>query len=619
MIRVFSAVVLLFQTICETRNTYPEEGADIQTFSRYLWDKLQIGTRWKVYIRAMTYDILHSSINWERPSNDRAQKTFLGTIRNFPSIIMRRHPCWRGRFVAFGRQFGKFFFGQHTNESVHFFTDDFRICRVYNFTYDPIYYIGGPNITLSDSSICLGDKPLRISWHLQAGESFGINYTLSEFTAPHSHGCTDAKLVVNLYNENVLPLIVCPNWAKQRFVGIHIKVIFFLRHYHNPLFIDKRHQKYTKLSFYYQILDLQNVSVMIKPWRPITLGMQGRLQLDFSHRSLMHFGKFPYASVYTFALDMDHLYHGDFLTPVIYRNNFNCTPSEAKVIFYDGPIQLFGEPALPILKYWSCPQNSTNTMSNRDNEEVRGSLGELNLIFFVPNSETHSSSHFALIWHAQHMLPEVLRIREVVLDLSNSVTIHFHPTPNTFIDVVHVQAPKTKSAHLAFTEINYVSLKEPYTRRTFSPCSDGFEIKDDLAGHKGHVWGQICSNVTAENILQHYQKDGLLIGRKVVLTRKQYGWLSTISGVITARAHNCVGYVNVLPNEGIKSNTLFRVSHAIVVFEATREAFNASDMMISDLRVVFRCLSQACCKIQIVPFSDLAQHARHLFVMRTVT
>ena len=568
--------VLLFRTISETRNTYPEEGAGIQTFSRYLWDKLQIGMRWKVYIRAMTYDILHSSIYNERRSNYRSQKTLLNTIRKFPSIIIDRHPCQSGTFVALGRQFGNLFFGQHTNKSVHVFADDFRICRVYNFTYNPIYYIGDANKTLSDSLTCVDDKLLRISWNLLAGNGFSINYTLSEFTAPHSHGCSDAKVVMNLYNENSLLLIVCPNWATQTFVAMHITVKFFLRHYHNPLFIAKLDQKYTKLSFHYQILDLRNVSVtcyMFPTRQLVKLGMQSRVQLDWSDQSLMHVGKFQCASVYAFAFYIGNLY-GDFLTPVIYRNNFTCSIPEAEAIFYDGPIQPFWEPALPILKYWSCPQISNNTTANRENEEVRGSLNELNLIFFVPNSETHDSSHFALTWHAQHMLPEVLRIREVLLDLSKSSTIHFPPTPNTFIDVVHVQAPEGKFVHLSFTEIKYIIPKELYTRKTFSPCYDGFEIKDPM-DNKHHVDGQICSNVTAENILQYYQTDGLIVGHDVVLMRKQYGWLSSISGVITARAHNCVGYVNVLPSEGNHLRT-YRVSHAIVAFDATTVKFNDS-------------------------------------------
>ncbi len=614
MIRVCMAVVLLFQNMSETRNIYPEDHTEgTQAFSRYLWDKLQIGTRWKVYIRPMTYDILHSSINRGRQSNYRAQKTLLNTIRDFPSIIIDRHPCRSDIFVAFGREFGNFFFDQHTNESVHVFADDFRICREYNFTYNPMYYIGNPNITLSDSLTCLGDKPLRISWNIQAGEGFGINYTLSEFTVPHSHSCSDAKIKMNLYNEYRCPLIVCPNWAKQTFVAIQITVNFFLRHYHNPLFIAKRDQKYIKLSFYYQILDLRNVAVTcyLIPYRqPVKLGMQRRLQLDWSDKYLMQVGQFPYASVYAFALYIGELY-GDFLTPVIYRNNFTCNIPEAKVLFYDGPIQPFWEPALPVLKYWNCPQNFTKTTANRDNEEVRGSLDELNIIILVPRYKTLDSSHFALTWHAHHMLPEALRIREVVLDLSKSLTIHFPPTPTTFIDVVHVQAPESKSVHLSFTELNYVLSNELYARKSYFPCRDGLQINDPM-DKKHHVIGQICSNVTAENIIHHYQTNGLIIGHDVVLMRKQYGWLSTISGVITARAHRCIGYVNILPDEKSFSRT-YRVLHALVDFGGTFDIFNDSALMLSDLRVLFRCFSQACCKIQIVPFGDLALYQLYLY------
>ncbi len=375
-----------------------EERKVAYKLSRHLRDKLQFGTLWKVYIPAMAYDLLHSSTHKEPSSNYRAQETLLTMIGRFPSILSDRHPCRRGTFVIYGRQLGKKFFVQHTNEAAYFLAADYRICGMYNFTYDPSYYIDEPSPGLSERNLpCPGGKPLLISWNLHAGEAFGINCTLSEFTAPRSHGCADSRVMVK--SEKMTSLPICPKFGKWNLVALHITVTLVLRYYQNPLFTDKRDQKHTKLSFYYHILDFRNVSVRHAIWAPrrrhVKLGMEHTFQLNsfnitflnVSHVEVRYVLKLPYAWVYAFAI---HL--GGFLTPVIYRKKFSCNIPAAEAIFYDGPVQTLWQPALPILTYWSCPQNTiNNTATKYDDEDVRGSIGELNIIFFVPTREKNDS------------------------------------------------------------------------------------------------------------------------------------------------------------------------------------------------------------------------------------
>ncbi len=96
-----------------------------------------------------------------------------------------------------------------------------------------------------------------------------------------------------------------------------------------------------------------------------------------------------------------------------------------------------------------------------------------------------------------------------------------------------------------------------------------------------------------------------MVGRNITLIKKQYGWLLPASAVITASPHSCVGYVNVLPNRKNFASH-FRIPQAIVRFGITYEYFgNGSFARYSDLKIFFTCLSQACCKLQIVSFSDL--------------
>ncbi len=437
-------IVLLLQCMIEPRT----EADRTYVSPRYLWDKLKFGTRWHCYIQVTAYDLLYSSV-YREILNDGARKTLLDVISNFPVILMERHPCRRGIFVSFGRQVDRNFFVHHTNVSAHFLLVNFRICGEYNFIFNPSHYIDESNIGLSERSLLYpGEKPLVTSWDLQAGEGFRINCTLSEFTAPRSHGCADARVGIDLFHrEKQNFFIMCPNWGKRSFVSVHILVTYLLHYYQKPFFVDKLDQHYTQLTFYYQILDLGNVTViehlhpMVPTRQHVKMGMEYTLELDhlnntflnWSNASLVYTGQFPYAVVFAFTLYLE-----DFLTPVISQKNVTCNIPEAEAIFYDGPVQMFWQPALPVLKYWSCSQISSHLMADHNDDEVRGSIGELNVILFVPKNEKRETSKFAITWHAQPMLPEALRIREVVLDLSNITTIHFPPTPATFVDIVHV-------------------------------------------------------------------------------------------------------------------------------------------------------------------------------------
>ncbi len=111
-------------------------------------------------------------------------------------------------------------------------------------------------------------------------------------------------------------------------------------------------QHYTKLAFYYQILDLRNVTVtadmhsMVPKMQHVKMGMEYTLKLHhWSNALLVYVGQFPHALVFAFTLYLE-----GFLTPVISRKNVTCNIPEAEAIFYDGLVQMFWQSALPVLK-----------------------------------------------------------------------------------------------------------------------------------------------------------------------------------------------------------------------------------------------------------------------------
>ncbi len=69
---------------------------------------------------------------------------------------------------------------------------NFRICGLFSFTYNPSHYMDESNDTLSDFidmyQVYPGIRKVKnVFLHLQAGDGFIINCTITEFTAPRSH------------------------------------------------------------------------------------------------------------------------------------------------------------------------------------------------------------------------------------------------------------------------------------------------------------------------------------------------------------------------------------------------------------------------------------------------
>ncbi len=605
--------ILLFQSVQSSRRPFVKEGEALIPF-RYIWGKLQFGRQWQVYIQVMTYDLLRSIF-----SGKKYLKTLLDVARNLRTIAAKKHPCRRGIFAVFERHFRGNIFLKNKILSTYFFAADFRICGVYSINFNPGSFIDESNIDLSDRSLKPIGRHIKFVWHLQAGAGFSVNCTVSEFTAPRSHGCGDARVNIRIFVQQkyLRPQWLCPNTGTPNIIAERVKLTLKLNVYRKPLFLTKD-QRFTIFSVYYQIVDGAQLTVFgffaeptrqnVELGKDYTFGM-GNFS-DHLSGTFLNVKDSLYLRISSGGLiSIFSLYLDEYLTPVIFRQNISCNTLEGELIFFDGPVQLTLKASVPVLKYWKC-SHTYNPKDNSGSEEVRGSVGALTVVFLSPTrssrEEAHKSAYLAITWHAERMLPDVLRIRQIVLDLSTVTTIHFHPTRNTSIDVVNVQAPVGKFVHLGFTELGYVLHTEIYESIQRHYCLDGFEIKDPM---QFFTDGQICSNSTAENVLTHYQPKGLTFGQDIVLTKKQYAWLGTISAVITASVHNCAGYINVYPAPS-SLYLKYQKPGSIVTFEASTSVFeNNSFSHYIDLGINFMRLTNACCKFQIVPFEHFLYYA----------
>ncbi len=595
--------ILFVRAIAADRQPHLKEGERHVPY-KYVWDKLYTGTQWKVYIKVMTYDLLLSSFSGKESSSYRTLQTIHDVARDLRITAVKKHPCRREIFTAFGRQFERKFFVQETILSGYFPDAVLRICGICSITFNPGHFIDDPNLNLSDASVYPARPNLIYVWDLQAGPGYAVNFTVSEFTAPPSHSCEDARVTHILFYQNEKThYIWCPNSGKHNLFAIRMTLTFILKYYQKPLFtLD---QQFTKLSAHYQIVDSTHRFLTLDtlpsvPTRQrVELGMLYMLRADnFSKKFLSDSTIVSVLKSYEALAYFFHLCLEDYLTPVIFRQNVSCNISEAETIFYDGPVQLVWVAAVPVLKYWKCSDPSTIATDNGLGM-VRGSLGELTIMFLMPRGETHESPYLTITWHAERMSSNILRTRQIILDLSTVSTIHFHPTSSTFIDIVNVRAPQGKFVHLGFSEINYVLHTDKYVRY---PCLDGFEIEDPM---QFSLSEQICSNSTAENLLRHFKLDGLTVGQDIILKVKQYAWLGTISAVITANVHSCAGYINVFPRSHNMFST-YKNPGAIVTFDATHIQFeNGSLVEHIDMRVGFKRATKWCCKLQIAPFDSL--------------
>ncbi len=620
MLRVCALIVLLCHVVTGGGQTHQTERKMIYTPSTYLWDKLKLGKSWQVYVQVMIYDLMYSSFYSKGSSNYGTPKTLLDVIGNLPTIATDKHPCRRFKGVIHGRQINGKFYVQGTSHFDYYMNAVFRICGLFNFTYNPSHY--NDESAFSDVSdmdqIYPGNRKVRyITTNLQAGDGFIINCTVSEFTASRSHGCADARVKVELYDPGYHWYTMCPNWGIHNFVAVYIKVSIFMEYYQKTLFSKAGDQHFTKLSFHYYILDFRNLLLklymlpMIPARQRVKIGVQHMLGVYhdntdafvLSESLLLYVGEFPNAVIYAFAL-----YTDDFLTPVVYRANITCNIPDAEAIFYDGPAQTFWQPVLPLLAHWSCSKISNHTTGSSEPEKLHGSAGELNIILFVPTEKTSGNPFITIAWQAERILPGVLQIHKVVLDLSTVTTIHFYPTRSTSIGIIHVQAPENRFVHLGISQINYVSHSEMYPFRS-TLCRDGFEMKDPKMIH---VFGRICSNSTADNMFNHYRIDGFTVGQEIILKRKQYAWLATMSAVFTASSHICAGYINLMP---LESNMYLKdtAPWATVRFVPFIKYFeNGSFAWYSNFKVLFERSPKACCKIQTVPFHELVLYEMEL-------
>ena len=595
--------IVLFISTTEGRET--SEANKTESISpRYLYNKFEFGTLWQIYLPVMAYDIVYSSMHRSKPST---YTTLLDVTNILPQVIVDRHPCRKSTVVITAARWRGQLYFQLAYPTNHFLTSDFRICGLFHVTYIPGFT---EDVTDSLSRQYPADKPLILPWNLRSNGSFAINLTVSTLAAPRLHGCVDSRLELT-GDISVGDDIICPNRRPTTAIGRDVEVTMILNYHAQKAAGDNRtDQCFTTSSFYYQILDIRNFSVQDLTYNlirlPATLQKDYNLRVHTYNDSFMKLNNFPIAFVgefrgalvYNFLLEMKGL-----LTPVVLRKNVLCNYREAELIFYDGALYLLWQQPQAILGVWSCTGLSDELTKSNGNDMVRGSIGILSIIVFVPKDESskHRSFSLEITWQAQPMLPSIFRLRMIQLSLSTNRTIHVPPRHGTVFEVVEFVAPKGKFVHLWFSDIHYISSTDHIILHP--TCFDGIHIKDPLGVHLAYY--VICSNSTAENIFRQHKERGLTFGRRVTIKFIQYSWMASIAATITATIDHCVGYINLIPNN-LGINIEFRGNKhpgGIITMEYSYVQamyFSNDTFMPGDIIMRFQRSAGACVRIQLV-------------------
>ncbi len=600
-------IMLLFSTT-EGRETSHNQSKAIPP--AYLYNKYQFGTLWQVYLPVMTYDLVYSSMYLGGSfTGSSTNRTLLDVTSNLRWVIAERHPCLNSSVVITGAQWKGQTYFELAYDSSHISTDAVRICGLFHVTYIP-----GSDKEATDPLSHSAEEPLILIWDFGSNGLFAINLTLSDLVAPSSYGCEDAR--VEITGHSTVTIMFCPNQGAKSVLGTDISLQLILRYNKHAPFTNHESDNYfTKISFHYQILDRDTLS--LKDRYPgiqrAVLGEVYTLQVDSNidiFRTLTDSSiglmTFPNALVYIFSLNINN-----YLTPVVLRKHVTCNYHNAELIFYDGPPTLYMQPFLPILKLWSCTEMSNDIKGRHDNEEVRGSIGVLNFAVVVPKNDKNESFSLVLTWEAQHMLSSVFRLRTINLGLSTNKTIHLIPRHSTAYEVVQIVAPKGKFVRLWFSDIKYV----PFTHYPSysSMCYTGIGIDDPTKMHLGLEL--ICSNSTAEHIVKHYKKNGLTAGQSAVISLIQYWWVARVSAIIIVSTDYCAGYINLLhpPEKNIIKPFTHTLTGGIVSFEPTYEEKKVKSMILNVVtKIWFQRLPGTCARLQLVHFRHLSSYTFRL-------
>ncbi len=593
--RLFKFIVtsnLLFagftNTTANTARTTPENvlqanGVAVQNFISH-------GTLWHIHINAFVYHLLDDS-----PTRDAGASpsgfTLTGLIQTWSTVTLKKqNPC---KNMIFGGNYSKQYESiRHVaHQNIYQFLEKWQ-SRIYNFQIKS--FICG---SISSDIV---SQSMAYSWSIHVHSRFKLNVTVTRLEVNYFLGCAEIRAELFDFLEGYDGYILghhCPNAVPQSFFSTGHAVIlsvYILRDYISALSAPRTNLAH--LEFQYHVLD-QNFEVFVEhtSFRARTISTVNPVfrqreavvrndmypdQSVISFKMAMSPGDMPDMSIgpkksngsegnwqsfnHTITRPlpraelMETVHFDSFQLHVIYiqaplgmtvsvsSGSLFCQTDEGKVVFYDGPPLdiLHADSRMVRLAEWHCQMvanlSQTHTDYTKGHEKFQANIGDLTLmIIWNASLLAMASPKVKLDIDIELSGTESIQYQSIFLQRNETIEVLLDPNTSS-ICVLNISS--TQFIQIVMAALSYKGYFGEFCH------SGGIFIFSDSK----HV-GSICSQLTAELMVNHYHKQGMRLGAFVQIVIKQYIQLSRITARFHFNKSECLGYLNLVANKAFET------------------------------------------------------------------
>ncbi len=562
-----------------------------------LSDLVQLGSRWRPYLEATTYDVVGFLMTdvANIGESEQFKQTLLDVWVSFPVAVHTTNPCKERSFrtysdisdsVKFVRaellkelwdkslptEYDMYLFKgrQTSNEMDNNLPPPTKVCGQINsaFLIPPEY----------DRSNIL----YAYSWNISVLVSFKINITITEMLVSYLPLCsTMYSAISDVMPDGRFSLlgIHCPNhpirsfyssghvarvalFTPENFLYLHIFAGIYSISFGELTFLYQVHDNYvyTKSRAFLQMFNVKDMRIGTYLGKQLLKvssegGQSGDLhtgtsldsEFKLQLRHALEVSQFKKVSAGLLYIQAPL---GDTISVTSRRSI--CSSALHSLRFYDGPAieMLKIDTMQKLLMVWDC--NSTNVTDTPSSySPVNASIGDLTIIRIMDAKiRSFHRLKFGLIWTSIPITDSRINLAKIEVEATGSKSKRFSAEGRpSFLSVAAVSAPRPLSV-----KINLEAMQ--YRGHALQHCRSGglFLFSD------GQYIGGICSGATAKYLLEHYGQHGIVLGSKIHIILKQYSYMSEMTATLTFSANTCVGYFNLLPTERFDLGKLYKLT-----------------------------------------------------------
>ncbi len=529
-----------------------------------IMDKISFGKNWFVYIRAHVHDILNYPTCNQSACGSAYLISMTSLLTRMLQTVSREDPCDHIDGTIFDQSIKDSPPGANDTSPTILFRARSKLCGDVSlvYGYPPARFPWNNPMQLDDWTFVISvNKLFRVNltfMSLEAERYFPLCQTLRarilqkyrELGVGILGEFCPGNPPKTFYSDNEFILIVLHHAPAYRNMfsqttdsGRSVGRIFFLYQIHdNDLAFSRSYtlgefRDYTFTTYHDKISDGRML------YRDISISST-KLEL---HRlfAVVH-SKYNLHAIHAIveagATVLYMFWFGAFLggTTSIRSAFLDCSGTFSHAIGYDGPPVdlLIIDSLLVRLEDWPCGYAFNDTGPS---ESLRGSIGDLTMLLVVDITESPYYYFSVQLEHVYLGNNSSSFFTDVFTLVGNSVYGITLSQSTTSFQRVHVN---TGPRGFVSVRVTYLSFKG----YTHSACNyGGFFIFASRNASMESLVGSLCSGHAARQWERLYGRDGITLGRSVLIVVKQYRALSEVNAVLKFQIDDCLGLVNYLP------------------------------------------------------------------------